>query len=128
VGGDVYVKSITLGNQDLMRDPLRVEEGVEITGVRITLERGSAKLSGRALFGEGGAPTVGGGVLLVKADPALLQLTTARALANVDAAGAFFLECPPGDYLVFTWAAGNQPAEFIRTHAASARRITLQKD
>jgi hypothetical protein len=42
------------------------------------------------------------------------------------------VECPPGDYLVFTWAAGNQPAqsmaEFIKKHAGTARRITLQKD
>ena len=129
---DVYVKSITLGNQDLMRNSFRVEEGAEITGIRITLERGSAKLSGRLLLSEGGSPAVGSGVLLVKADPALLQLTSARALAIADPAGEFFLECPPGDYLVFTWAAGNHPpqstAEFIRTHAASARRITLQKD
>ena len=132
LGTDVHVKSITLGNQDLMRTSFRVEEGTEITGIRITLERGSAKLSGRALFSEGGSPAVGSGVLLVKADPALLQSTTARALAIVNAAGEFFVECPPGDYLIFTWAAGNQPpqstAEFIRTHAASARRITLQKD
>ncbi len=132
VATDVYVKSITLGNQDLMRTSFRVEEGAEITGIRITLERGSAKLSGRLLLSEGGSPAVGSGLLLVKADPALLQFTTARALAIADAAGEFFLECPPGDYLVFTWAAGNHPpqstAEFIRTHAASARRITLQKD
>jgi hypothetical protein len=132
LGGDLYVKSITLGNQDLMRSSFRVEEGAEITGIRITLERGSAKLSGRALLSEGGSPAVGSGVLLVKADPALLQSTTARALATVNAAGEFFLECPPGDYLVFTWAAGNHPpqsmAEFIRTHAPTARRITLQRD
>jgi hypothetical protein len=129
---DVYVKSITLGNQDLMRTSFRVEEGAEITGIRITLERGSAKLSGRMLFSEGGSPAVGSLVLLVKADPALLLLPTARVLAMADAAGEFFVECPPGEYLVFTWAAGNHPpqssAEFIRTHAASARRITLQKD
>ena len=131
-GSDSYVKSITLGSQDLMRSPLRVEEGAEITGVRITIGHGLAKLSGRVLFGEGGAPAVGSGVLLVKADPALWHSPTARALAIVNAAGEFVMECPPGDYVVFTWAAGNQPAqsmdEFIRAQATSARRISLQKD
>jgi hypothetical protein len=132
MNGDSYVKSITLGSQDLMRSPFRVEEGAEITGVRITLGQGLAKLSGRAVFSEGGSPAVGGGVLLVKADAALWQSPTARALAIVNAAGEFVVQCPPGNYLVFTWAAGNQPAqsmeEFIRTSATSARRISLQKD
>ena len=131
-GSDSYVKSITLGSQDLMRSPLRVEEGAEISGVRITIGHGLGKLSGRVSFGEGGVPAVGSGVLLVKADPALWHSPTSRALAIVNAAGEFVIECPPGDYVVFTWAAGNQPAqsmdEFIRTQAISARRISLQKD
>lgn len=128
----LYVKSITLGSQDLMRNPFHVEEGAEITGVRVTLERGAAVLSGRILSSEGGSPAAGGGVLLVKADPAFWQSQTARALAIANATGEFEMRCPPGDYLVFTWAAGNQPAqsipELIRTHAANARRLTLQKD
>lgn len=127
---DHYVKSVTLGNLDLLRNPLRVEEGVEIAGVRITVARGVATLSGRTLFNEGGSLAGGSGVLLIKADPALWHSPSARVFARTNAAGEFTLQCPPGDYLVFTWAPGNQPVqpvdEYARTHVASARKITLQ--
>lgn len=127
---DLYVKSVTLGNLDLLRNPLRVEEGAEVTGVRITLGRGLAKLTGRVRFNEGGSLAGGSGVMIIKADPALWQSPSARMFTLTNAAGEFELQWPPGDYLVFTWAPGNQPvqsvAEYLRTHGASARRITLQ--
>jgi hypothetical protein len=127
---DHYVKSVTLGNLDLLRNKLRVEEGVEITGVRVTLGKGLATLSGRTLFNEGGSLAGGNGVLLIKADPSLWHSPNARFFAVTNPAGEFTLRCPPGDYLIFTWAPGNQPvhsvAEYARTNAASARRITLQ--
>lgn len=127
---DLYLKSITLGGQDLMREPLRVNEGGEISGVRITLDKGLATLTGRVQWKEDGSPVAGAGVLLVRADPKLWQLRSSRWFVNADAAGVFALKCPPGDYLAFTWPAGGQPLEpigdFLRAQAGTARPVSLQ--
>lgn len=127
---DLFIKSITLGGQDLMREPLRVNDGAEVTGVRITLEKGLANLAGRVQWKEDGSPAAGAGVLLVKADPKLWHLRSSRCFASADPTGAFESKCAPGDYLAFTWPAGGQPLEtigdFLRAHAATARRILLQ--
>jgi hypothetical protein len=126
----LYLKSITLGSRDLMREPLRMEEGAEIPGVRVTLGAGLAILNGRAQLSESGSPAAGAAVLLVRADPALWHLQSLRVFTATDANGAFKLECPPGDYLVFAWDSRNRPLQkiedFVRSHAANARRITLQ--
>lgn len=127
---DFYLKSITLGGQDLMREPLRINEGAEVTGVRITLDKGLATISGRVQWKEDGAPAGGAGVLLVRADPKLWNMRSSRWFENADPSGAFTLKCPPGDYLAFTWPVGGQPLEaigdFLRAHAATAQRISLQ--
>lgn len=127
---DSYLKSITLGGQDLMRDPLVVTEGAEVTGVRIDIGKGMAVLTGRVQFKEDDSAVAGGGVLLVKADSKLWHLRSSRRFAMTDAAGEFTVSCAPGEYLVFTWPAGAQPSQsiedFVRSHAATARTILLQ--
>ena len=127
---DLYLKSITLAGQDLMREALRVNEGAEISGVRITLEKGLANVTGRVQWKEDGSPAGGAGVLLVRSDPKLWSLRSSRWFVNADPAGVFALKCPPGDYLAFTWPAGGQPLEaigdFLRAQAATARTISLQ--
>ncbi len=127
---DLYLKSITLGSQDLMREALRVNEGVEVTGVRIVLEKGMATLTGRVQWNEDAAPAGGAGVLLVKADRTLWQMHSSRWFAIADASGVFSLKCPPGDYLVFTWPMGGQPleaiGEFLRAQSGAARTVSLQ--
>ena len=128
--GDLYLKSITLGGQDLMREPLTVNEGGEVAGVRITLGKGLATLKGRAQLKEDGSPAAGAGILLVNADPKLWHARSSQCFANTDAVGAFKLACAPGDYVVITWPAGGQPLEagkeFIRARAATARTVSLQ--
>ena len=125
-----YLKSITLGSQDLMREPLRMEEGAEVSGVRITLDSGLATVIGRAQSSESGSPVGGAEVLLVPVDPALWHLQSLRVFKTADANGAFRLECAPGDYLVFTWDSRNRPVQrieqFVRSQVPNARRITLQ--
>jgi hypothetical protein len=127
---DFYLTSITLGSQDLMREPLRMEEGAQVSGVRVTLATGLATLSGRAQLGEGGKPVAGAGVLLVPADQALWHMKSLRCFASADSNGEFKLQCPPRDYLLFTWAPQNKPIQnldaYVRAQAANARRITLQ--
>lgn len=127
---DFYLKSITLGSQDLLREPLIVTEGAEVTGVRIDIGKGMAVLTGRVQFKEDESIVAGGGVLLMKADPKLWHLRSSRRFEMTNAAGEFKVSCPPGEYLVFTWPAGAQPVqsieEFVRSHASTARTISLQ--
>ncbi|HEX6045584.1 MAG TPA: hypothetical protein VFZ22_13920, partial [Pyrinomonadaceae bacterium] len=127
--GEFYLESITFGSQDLMREPLRVEEGAQISGVRITLNQGFASLSGRVQLSAGGKDAAGAGVLLAPADPALWRLASLRRFTTTNASGEFMLRLPPRDYLVFTWASGDQPLQnledFVRAQAGNARRITL---
>lgn len=129
-GSDQYLKSITLGSQDLMRNPLRVEEGVNVNHVQITLATGLATVGGRVLFSEGGGLASGSGVLFVRADQSLWHLDSSRVFVAANAAGEFELRCAPGDYLVFTWPAGGQPYQaidvFVRSQSANAKRVTLQ--
>jgi hypothetical protein len=113
-----------------MRDPLRVNDGAQVSGVRITLEKGLATLTGRVQWKEDASPAAGAGVLLVRADPKLWHLRSSRWFVSADPMGAFALKCPPGDYLAFTWPAGGQPLEaigdFLRAQAGTARRVSLQ--
>ena len=129
-GSGFYIKSITLGSQDLMREPLRMAEGAEVSGIRVTLDSGLATVTGRAQSSEGGSPVGGAEVLLVPADPALWHLQSLHFFKTTDANGAFRLECPPGDYLLFNWESRNRPVQrienYVRSQAANARRITLQ--
>jgi hypothetical protein len=125
-----YLKSITLGGQDLLREPLVMTEGAEVTNVRITVASDPAKLSGRVQVKEDGSPAGGAGVLLVKADPKLWHLQSSRFFAAADANGMFEMRCPPGDYVVITWPAGGQPVQdvegFVRSQAPAARTVSLQ--
>ena len=127
---DFYLKSITLGGRDLLREPLVVNEYSEISGVRIAIGKGLATLTGRVQFKDDGSPSVGGGVLLVKADSKLWHLRSSKRFAMTNAAGEFKVSCAPGDYLVFTWPAGAQPwqtiEQFVRMNAATARTVSLQ--
>ena len=127
---DFYLKSITLGSQDLLREPLVVNEDSEISGVRIAIGKGLATLTGRVQFKEDGSPSAGGGVLLVKADSKLWHLRSSKRFAMTNAAGEFKVSCAPGDYLVFTWPAGAQPwqtiEQFVRMNASTARTVSLQ--
>jgi hypothetical protein len=127
---DLYLKSITHGGQDLMREPLRMNEGGEIADVRITVGKGVATLNGRVQLKENASPAAGAGVLVVKADPTLWHLRSSRWFVNTDALGAFKLTCAPGDYLVFAWSGGAPPpgsvGELIRAQASTARTVSLQ--
>src|SRR5688572_14215236 len=122
---DFYLKSITLAGRDLLREPLVITEGSEVTDVQISIGAGPAVLTGRLQFKEDASGVAGGGVLLVKGDSKLWRLRSSRRVAMTNAAGEFKLRAAPGEYLVFTWPAGAQPfqsiADFVRAHAATAR-------
>ena len=122
-----YVKAIMAGERNLLREPLRVEEGGEITDIRVVLSGEVATLAGRVLA-KTGAP--GGGIVaLVPADTDERR-SRDPLTGGTNAAGAFNVSGAPGDYLLFVLrpgrAQGKLDEEYVRTHGAKAQRITLK--
>jgi hypothetical protein len=129
-GSGHYVRSITANGVDLMRRPLQVPDGAEAAGVLIDLGPDPAKVSGRVLSSEDRSPAAGAGVLLVSADESLWQSKSSRVFGRADAAGEFSVDAAPGDYLLFAWRPGDEPAgpleEYVRSRVASAQRVSLK--
>ena len=129
-GKRYYVRSITANGVDLLRGPLRVADGAEAAGVRIDLGSDLAKVSGQVFDPDARSPAAGAAVLLVAADEQLWQARTSRLYGRADASGEFSVEAPPGDYLLFVWRPGEEPAGsfegYVRSRAASARRVSLK--
>jgi hypothetical protein len=125
-----YVKSITRDGHDLIRTPLRMPEGGEIKGVRITLATGMATLSGRIATAEGGQqqqPTGPCGVLLVPADSALWGRRWSYLWAEVNPEGKFSAKGAPGEYLLWLNPKfRSELTQYIKDHAQSAQRVTLR--
>jgi hypothetical protein len=124
-----YLASITLGGNDLMREPLKVIEGTQISGVRVTLATGLAKLTGRVVMPDGSPDAGAVGVLVMPGDPKLLHLRSRRRFQLTSANGEFSIDCPPGNHLIFTWPAKQPPVqaieEFVKSNISTARRISL---
>ncbi|MET0647273.1 MAG: carboxypeptidase regulatory-like domain-containing protein [Pyrinomonadaceae bacterium] len=129
-GKRYYIRSITANGADLLRGPLRVADGAETAGVRIDLGSDPAKVSGQIFYSDDRSPAAGAVVLLVAADEQLWQSKTSRLYVRADTAGEFSVEAPPGDYLLFVWRPGEEPAGsfegYVRSRAASARRVSLK--
>lgn len=132
--GKHYVKSMIWNGKDIIREPLRVPEGVDIKGVRITLGTDVATVTGRvtaAVPAEGGqretaaAPCI---VLLVPADPSLLKRRWTYLWSELSAENRFNMKGAPGEYLVLPMhpKAGNNLAQYIKDHEQGAKRVTLR--
>jgi hypothetical protein len=127
-----YLKSITRDGKDLMREVLTVVDGVDSTGVRIELASGVAIMSGNVISRGDKSVAGNSGILLVPVDPSLWHLRALRVFTRAKTNGEYAIRCPPGEYLLFTWRAGNDPVQaienFIRTNASTAQRVVVSKD
>lgn len=129
-GEEYYIKAMSAGGTDLLREPLKVGQGTNIDNVAITVSSEVATLTGRVLSSEDGKPVRGASVLVVPADPARWRFVNAFLYGSTDGAGAFKVTGAPGAYLVITLAAGEQlrglNEAFIRARAATAKQVSLQ--
>ncbi|MGB7922707.1 MAG: carboxypeptidase-like regulatory domain-containing protein [Pyrinomonadaceae bacterium] len=126
--GEYYTKSMTSNGVDLMREPLRAEEGAEIKDVRIIISPEVATLKGRVFATtQGRAPLVGVSVVLVPTDPSRQRIPTSRIYTRTNEEGAFKLSGAPGEYMALIWKRGDPQLneEFIKARAATAPRVTL---
>jgi hypothetical protein len=125
-----YLKSITAGGTDLMREPFRMGSGTSVDNVRITISSEIATLQGRVISPADGKGVRGRVVLLVSSDPARWRFSGSFVPAVTDTGGDFKITAAPGSYLVITLGAGESLQSvneaFLRTRAAGAKVVTLQ--
>jgi hypothetical protein len=126
----LYVKSITAGGTDLMRDALKIGSGATVENVRIILSSDVGTIQGRVVSStdKKGVPRLG--VLAVPSDPGRWRLPSSYLLSATDAEGAFKIACAPGSYLVIALGEGEDVRlvneAFIKARAAAARSVTVQ--
>jgi hypothetical protein len=125
-----YVKSITAGGTDLMREPVRVAAGASIDNVRIVIGADVATLQGRVTSSSEAKPVRGAVVLLVPSDPARWRSSGSYLPGVTESDGTFKITSAPGSYLLLLLAEGENLREvneaFIRARAGSAKAVTLQ--
>lgn len=125
---EYYVKSIYTGGTELRGEPLRVEEGAEIKGVRLVLSREVATVTGFVRAAKDGAPQRSINVVLLPTDPARQHLVKGLSFGFTNAKGEFCASGPPGEYFVVPFGESDLPLtdEKIKALAANAPRVRLQ--
>ena len=125
-----YTKSVTANGVDLLREPLKVEDGTEVTGVRLVISTAVGTLTGRVLSASDQTPVRGAGVVLIPADADQQRRRRTWLSGMTNAAGMCTVSGAPGEYLVTVWRAGTNLSqlteEAIRARTTTAQRVTLQ--
>jgi hypothetical protein len=102
-GRDCFAKSITLKGSDLLRQPIKVESGLEVTGVVVAISSEVGTLTGRVVSGKDKKPLSGTFLGLMPTDETRwLGRSFGDIAAMTDANGAFKVSGPPGDYFLVT--------------------------
>ncbi|MFL6208181.1 MAG: carboxypeptidase regulatory-like domain-containing protein [Pyrinomonadaceae bacterium] len=126
-----YVKSISAGGTTYTHEPLTVEEGTVLKGVRVVLATDMATVHVRVVGAtQEHTPVRGATVVLVPADARQWHSFALQEYMRTDAAGVAELSAPPGDYLLFLMPPEERPrslsAEEVRRFSAGARHVTLR--
>ncbi|MCA1629765.1 MAG: carboxypeptidase-like regulatory domain-containing protein [Acidobacteria bacterium] len=127
--GEYYVKSMTYNGTDLTREPLRVEDGATLRGVRIVLSSGTATLKGSVVTAGERAPAGDAHVAIVSADAAKWRLPGSQRHEFAELSGKFVLDLPPGDYLIFAFPPGKPDSlteDELKSYAQRAQRVSLR--
>jgi hypothetical protein len=127
-GERLYVKSVTRGGRDLLREPLALAEGENADDVEIVFSRNPATLRVTATAAATGKPAPGAFVMVVPADLSAWAPYT-QPLYCLTEDGFCTVSAPPGDYRVVglpnASARGTLDGE-IRRRAATAPRVSLR--
>ncbi len=128
-GSQFYLKAATARGRDLLREPLRVAEGGEVTGVRLVMARDWATFIGRVAASKPDDADEESQmqVVLVPAERTRWRQRLSFRRGTV-IGGTTVINAPPGEYLIFTRGSGSDhlsEAE-IQSGAATATRIALR--
>ena len=121
-----YVKAIDANGLDLMRSPLKLEDGGEIKNVRIVISSAVGVLTGRVLSANGNTPLARTEVILVPVEAEKQTFSGARFTGVSYADGTFTIGAAPGDYIVMAFPASEQPQFDSETLSRSKLRVSLQ--
>jgi len=126
-----YVKAISANGTTYTREPLTVEEGTVMKGVRVVLAADMAEARGHVVGpAPDNAPVRGATVVLVPADARQWHSFALQQQARTDAAGAYEIAAPPGDYLLLVLPRDERPRSLleaeIKRFSVGGRRVTLR--
>ena len=134
LGNNHYVKSITLNGKDALRDPVKVEEGKSLNGIRIVLSSELVSLTGRVVEKDDRSkPVRNAVVLLFPVEVERRRVTETPIAVRTDKEGRFVVKGAPGDYFVVVFDRGRKdmpvtlPSErSIVKNSSTLQKITLQ--
>ena len=125
-----YVKSITLKDKDLLRNPVTIERGKSLDGVRIVLSSELVSVSARAVErSDRSKPLNDAAVLLLPAEPERRRIDVTPIAVRTDKEGRFTIKAAPGEYfvVVFDRRRKNVPIVMPTETSLIKNASTLQK-
>lgn len=125
-----YAKSAMVNGTNLLREPLLIEDGLEVKGVRVVFSPDVATLSGLILSPRDGSRVAGGQVMLLPFNESRQGDIGERLYGAAMPEGGYTVSGAPGDYLVVVLLPGEDPhttpEPVIRGRAAKAPHVTLR--
>ena len=127
---DLYIKSIRMGNRDVMNDGLRIDDPEQMPLLEIVLGVHSGTLTG-TVVSEKQKPVANASVVLIP-DEARRRWSDSLRIGTTDPSGRYTLErIPPGNYIAFSWEEVEEGAwmdpEFMSRYEERGRRIQVRE-
>ncbi len=127
--GDRYLKSVRLGGQDGLGDPIHIQDQPQ-TELDIVISKNTGRLEGRVL-NERREP-VSNATIVVIPDVPLRQRTSMYYTPRADSSGRFQIDAAPGRYQVFAWEDIERfawfDADFMRTFEGRGRSVIISEN
>jgi hypothetical protein len=126
-----FVKSVTWKGRDLLREPVKIESGHEISGIVVVLSTEIGTLRGKVISSQTRKPLDQTYYLLMPTDEALWNTRQGSLSGVTDNSGGFKVEGPPGEYLMVVFAGGPGSIDSFETLKETARkspRVTLKRE
>lgn len=127
-----YVKSITLKDKDLLRNPLKLEAGQLLTGVKLVLSTEVVSLSAQVVQKDDRSkPLSNARVVLIPVEAERRRMIDEPIVAISDKDGRFTVKAAPGEYFVLVVdrrVAVEMPSEAsLDKNTSGLQKINLQR-
>jgi hypothetical protein len=123
-----YVKTVTMGGADLLREPLSVNDNSNITDVQVVISHDGATLAGRILNANN-TPALNRQLVLIPTEQSRWHARLSFLFVTSEADGGYSVSGAPGEYFIIFMRAGEDLSTindaWIRVRAANAQRVTL---
>jgi hypothetical protein len=125
---DVYIKSMRMGNRDVMNDGLRIDDPENLPPLEIVLGLRSGTLTG-SVFSEKQKPLANAPIVLIP-DGARRRWPDSIRTAATELSGRYTIDrIPPGNYTAFSWEEIEEGAwmdpEFMKRYEERGTKIQI---